>query len=227
MRQAACLVTFIVWWSGIAPRQDRDWAADVAHGVTAEIGADSMLVHHIRDFDWQDRDTVIHRYKTASYPLDSITSVDLFTSVWGSPTIALVLVTFGFDAVRHLVFSAEIRREADEVFSSIVGFFKAFELVLIAAEELDIVKLRTDHRREDVSLFRLRLIHAQARELFLSYLHQGNAQAEQPKFYNTINANCTTVVFCPGATGRNRSALRQADSGLGLSARLSLWHRRP
>lgn len=192
---AACLVAFMVWWSGITPRQDRDWAADVAHGVTAEIGADSVLVHHIRDFDWQDRDTAIPRWKSDRYPLDGIASVDLFTSVWGSPAIAHVLVSFGFDDGRHLVFSAEIRREADEAFSSIGGFFRAFELVLIAAEERDIVKLRTHHRAEDVSLFRLRLTRAQARELFLSYLRQGNALAEQPKFYHTVTANCTTVVF--------------------------------
>lgn len=91
--------------------------------------------------------------------------------------------------------SAEIRREADEEFSSIGGFFKTFELILIAAEERDIVKLRTNFRGEDVSLFPLRLTPEQARLMLVSYLEWGNQLAAEPELYNTITANCPPLSF--------------------------------
>ena len=190
-----CLAAATLWWSSIAPRQDLVWASDTARGVTAEFQDDTVTVHNIRDFIWEDENTAVEQWKSETYSLDAITSVDLLTSVWSSPAIAHVLVSFGFSDGRHLAFSAEIRREADEEFSSIGGFFKKFEQVLIAAEERDIVKLRTNHRGEDVSLFPLQLTPEQARRLLVSYLERGNRLAAEPEFYNTITANCTTVIF--------------------------------
>lgn len=190
-----CLAAATLWWSSIPPQQDLAWAPDTARGVTAEFEGDTVIVHDIRDFVWKDENTATEQWKSETYSLDAITSVDLLTSVWSSPAIAHVLISFGFSDGRHLAFSAEIRREADEKFSSIGGFFKQFELVLIAAEERDIVKLRTNHRIENVSLFPLDLMPEQAKLLLVMYLEQGNQLAVEPEFYNTIAANCTTVIF--------------------------------
>ena len=121
--------------------------------------------------------------------------MDLLNSVWSNPAIAHTLVSFGFADGRHVVFSAEIRKERGEAFSEIGGFFKEFELVLIAAEEGDIVRLRTNIRRETVSLYPLLLPPQIARALFMSYIEKANALAAQPEFYQTITANCTTIVF--------------------------------
>ena len=93
------------------------------------------------------------------------------------------------------MFSAEIRRERQESFSEIGGFFKEFELVMIAADPEDIIRLRTDFRREQVSRFALNLTPEQARALFLSYLARANQLAAQPEFYQTLTTNCTTVIF--------------------------------
>ena len=139
-----CLAVAMLWWSSITPQQDLAWAPDTARGVTAEFQGDTVIVHNIRDFIWEDENTAAEQWKSETYSLNTITSVDLLTSVWSSPAIAHVLISFGFSDSRHLSFSAEIRREADEEFSSVGGFFKKFELVLIAAEERDIVKLRTN-----------------------------------------------------------------------------------
>lgn len=191
----AWVAALVLWWSTILPSAERDWAPDVARGVTAEIGPDTVVLHDIRDFDWQDRDHATPRWTRGTYPLDAITSVDLVTSVWSSPAIAHVLVSFGFADGRHVVFSAEIRRERGESFSNIGGFFREFELVLIAAEERDILRLRTDLRGEQVSVFPLGLTPAQARALFLSYARLGNALDAEPEWYQTLTTNCTTVVF--------------------------------
>ncbi|HEY0301260.1 MAG TPA: DUF4105 domain-containing protein, partial [Rhizomicrobium sp.] len=135
------------------------------------------------------------RWETRRYSLDRLTSVDLVSSVWASPAIAHTLISFGFADGGHVVFSAEVRRERGEEFSEIGGFFKEFELVMIAADESDILRLRTNIRRENVTLLPLRLTDAQARALFTAYVERANKLARQPQFYQTITANCTTVMF--------------------------------
>ncbi|WP_245513376.1 DUF4105 domain-containing protein [Enterovirga rhinocerotis] len=190
----ACLAAAAVWWASILPSNDRDWAPDVAHGVTGTIDGTSVVLHHVRDFAWRTETDADIRWVTRRYDLDDLRSVDLLTSVWDNPAIAHTLLSFGFADGRHVVFSAEIRRKRHEAFSAIGGFFKRFELVLIAAEERDIVRLRTTIRREDVSLFPLRVPPDAARRLFRSYIDRANELATRPEFYQTVTTNCTTVV---------------------------------
>jgi len=203
---AVVFAVLAVWWGSIAPSNDRDWAADVARGVTATIDGDILTLHNVRNFDWRTADDAVERWETRTYRLSGLDSLDVFTSVWDSPAIAHTLVSFGFRDGRHLVFSAEIRRERGEEFSSIGGFFKQYEMVLIAADERDIVRLRTNFRKEDVSLFPVDADDRFRRALLLSYLDYGNTLAVRPAWYETIFSNCTTVVYrlartlAPGAS---------------------------
>lgn len=192
---ALLLVTGAAWWSTIRPAADRDWAPDVAHGVTAEVNGDQVVLHNVRAFDWQSAEAHIPHWETRQYDLRQLVSADLVTSVWASPAIAHTLISFGFTDGRHVTFSAEIRRERGEAFSELGGFFRQFELVLIAADERDIIYLRTNMRREDVALYPLHVSPEQARALFLRYLDLGNALDREPAFYHTILANCTTIIF--------------------------------
>ncbi len=192
---AVALVAAVFWWMSIEPSDNRDWAPDVARGVTAQMQGSEVIVSNVRNFEWRTETGFTPRWETRRYDLDAIISVDLVTSVWDNPAIAHTLLSFGFSDGQHLVFSAEIRRERGEEFSEIGGFFKQFELVMIAATESDIVRLRTNVRREDVHLYPLRMSPKQARELFVSFLQMGNELATQPQFYQTVTSNCTTVIF--------------------------------
>ncbi len=51
------------------------------------------------------------------------------------------------------------------------------------------------------------------RQLFLSYVEQANQLIEQPRFYNTVTANCTTLVF---------GMMQHISGGLPLDSRLLL-----
>jgi hypothetical protein len=119
----------------------------------------------------------------------------MIMSVWDSPDIAHTLVSFGFSDGRHIVFSGEIRKEEGEGFSTLGGFFKRYELVLIAADERDIVHLRTDARGEAVSLYPVAMNAAQRTALFLAFLDYGNALADEPRWYHTLWTNCTTMPY--------------------------------
>ncbi|MBZ4023500.1 hypothetical protein CKO11_13645 [Rhodobacter sp. TJ_12] len=183
------------WYQTITPRQDRDWALDVARGVRAELRGDIVTLDDIRDFDWRSPTEATPRWISRRVDLNDLETVDMITSVWDSPDIAHLLVSFGFKGGEHVVFSVEIRREAQEQFNEIGGFFRQFELVLIGATERDIVQLRTNHRREEVRLYPVALSAAQRRTMFMSYVALAQELQAEPTFYNTLTANCTTVVW--------------------------------
>jgi hypothetical protein len=184
-----------LWWGAQVPLGLRDWDADVAFGVTGVQDGNLVTLRNVRNFRWKDADTASESWETRVVDIDRIVSVDMLTSVWSSPLIAHVLVSFGFADGQHIVFSGEIRREKGEVYSALGGFFRRYELVLIAADERDIVHLRTDERGEEVSLFPV-MLDAEARKaLFLSFVNYGNALDAEPQWYHTIIANCTTVPY--------------------------------
>ena len=189
------LIAAVLWWAGIRPSFDHEWAPDVEHIVTGTRDGDIVTLKDVRDFDWKSETDFTPRWQTRTYDLSKLETVDLFLSYWSSPAIAHTLVSFGFEGGEHIVFSAEIRKEKGESFSSIGGFFKEFDLALIAADERDIIRLRTNIRGEDVYRYPIHMPQAGMRELFLSYLETGNRLATVPTFYNTVTTNCTTVVF--------------------------------
>lgn len=183
------------WWFTIAPSDSRDWMEEVARGVTAEPVAGGLLVRNIRSFDWTSETEATPAWYDAVVDPDKIASVDMILSVWDHPDIAHTLVSFGFEDGQQIVFSAETRKEKGEVFSTIGGFFRLYELVLIAADERDIVRLRTDMRGEQVALYPIDLTPEQRKTLFLAFIDYGNDLAAKPAWYNTLITNCTTVPY--------------------------------
>jgi Domain of unknown function (DUF4105) len=185
----------LTWWHRIAPSNDRDWADDVARMTTGVLNGDQITVRNVRYFDWRTTTDYDPRWETRSYDLRRLSSVDMVLSYWSMSAIAHVLVSFGFDDGDHLVFSVEIRREKTETFSEIGGFFKEFELSILACDERDVIRLRTNVRHEDVYLYRLRMPPEHRRALFLAYLAEANELSRTPRFYNTLSTNCTTLVY--------------------------------
>ena len=192
---ALLFVGFSAWWWSIEPRNDRKWAADVSRIVTGRHEGRIATLENVRDFDWTSRDVFVKRWTTEHYDLADLSSMDVTLSYWGIDAIAHTLVSFGFSDGRHVVFSVEIRRQWDEEFSSLAGFFKSYELALIAATERDILYLRTNIRKEDVYLYPIDIPRKAMQTLFVEYVDEGNDLTWNPAFYNTLTANCTTVVF--------------------------------
>jgi hypothetical protein len=201
-RTAVCLLAFAVvfggllfWWQRIAPSNDRIWTDDVAQMATGTVDGNRVTLHNVRNFDWRSDTDYTQRWETRTYELDRLNSVDMIMSYWTVPAIAHMLISFGFDDGAHVVFSVEIRREKRQSYSEIGGFFKEFELSVIAADERDVIRVRTNVRGEDDYLYRIRMPLSAMRSLFLSYIDEANALARAPRFYNTITANCTTLVY--------------------------------
>lgn len=183
------------WWAMIRPSNDRVWSDDVAQLLSGKVEGSQVTLRHVRNFTWRTDDDYDVHWETRQYDLDRLISTDAVLSYWGSPAIAHAMISFGFDDGRHVVFSVEIRKKRGESYSPIGGFFRQFETILVAADERDIVRVRTNVRGEDDYLYPLRMDRPAMRMLFLSYVQAANELIDKPAFYNTLTSNCTTIVY--------------------------------
>lgn len=185
----------LVWWGGIRPSNDRDWIPEVARQLQGTVDGDEVTLRNVRNFQWRSADEVTQCWETRLYRLSALRSVDLALSYWAGPAIAHVMVSFGFDNGDHVAFSVEIRRKKGDKFSELGGFFRQYELSIVAADERDILRVRTNMRGEEGYLYRVRMPMGAARSLFLAYVERANHLVNRPRFYNTLTANCTTLVY--------------------------------
>ena len=192
---ASAHVLLLAWWRRLTPSNHRPWAEDVARLATGTADGDRVTINDVRDFDWRSPTDYTARWETRQYHLDRLRGVDMIMSYWRGPSIAHAQFAFCFDDGEPVVFSVEVRRQRDQTFSEIGGFFKQFELCILAARERDSVRLRTNVRGEEVYLYRLALGAEARRSLFLAYVDEANRLASQPRFYHTVTVNCTTLVY--------------------------------
>lgn len=183
------------WWGTLLPSQNRDWQPDVDRVATARIDGDTLTVTNVRNFTWRSDTDFDPRWETRQYRLSALRGADLFLSYWAGERVAHAIISFDFGTAEPLAMSIEIRREKGEAFSSTAGFFKTYELIAIAADERDIVKVRSTVRGEDVRIFRLDIEPVTARGLLGEYVALVNNLAAEPRWYHTLSANCTTVIF--------------------------------
>ena len=185
----------LIWYFNIEARQDREWAPEVSKVLSYEQHGNLVTLHNVRNFNWRSEDDYDEKWETRTVDLNKISGVNVITSYWMGPQIAHTLVSFDFENSPPLTFSIEIRKEKGESFSALGGFFRKFELSLIASDEKDIIFTRSNIRNEDVYFFPIHMNKTDTRALFKEYLQTAKKLQQTPKWYNTLTSNCTTLVF--------------------------------
>ena len=173
---------------------EADWRPDVARLATAEVRGDRVTVRNVRNFRYRSVDDFDERWEERSYDLARLDGLDLFFIWWGAPLIMHTILSWSFDDGQRLAISVEARKRKDQKYSAWRAFFRHYTMIYVVADERDVIRLRTNHRREQVWLYRVRASQEGARRLLLKYLEAINAIAEKPLWYNALAANCTTVV---------------------------------
>lgn len=192
---AGGFVAVLAWWFTLAPSNDRDWQPDVAVLAHAEVEGGRVTVHHVRNCDYRTETDFDVRYYDQTYDLAALRSVDLIMVYWGSPHLAHTMVSFGFEGGDYLCFSIETRKRKGQAYSAIRGLFRQFELIYVAGDERDLVRLRTNYRQgEEAYLFRLKMPPEKAREFLLGYVRRFNSLREAPEWYSALTHNCTTSI---------------------------------
>jgi hypothetical protein len=185
----------LAWWLTLKPSNTRAWQPDVAQEPWAEVKGDEVTLHNVRNCDYRTETDYTPRWETRTVRLSQLTGIDLAINYWGSPWMAHPIASFQFADAPPLCFSIETRKEIGESYSAIGGFFRQFELIYVAADERDVIRVRTNFRRsEDVYLYRTTAPPEKARERFMDYIAALNELHAHPRWYNAATTNCTTSI---------------------------------
>ena len=184
----------VCWWLTLKPSNDRAWQPDVAQTAWADINGDEVTIHNVRNCDYRTETDFTCHWETRTVQFSQITGMDLAINYWGSPWIAHPIVSFQSSDGLPLCFSIETRKTTGQQYSTLKGFYRQYTLIYVAADERDVIRLRTNYRREDVYLYHTLASPAQAQERFREYLKTLNALHEKPRWYNAVTSNCTTSI---------------------------------
>lgn len=178
----------------VHPSLDRDWTPDQVVLARATLSGNTATVTNIRNIEYRTtKDYDVHYYDK-TFDLDTLDSVWYMVEPFSGhgAGAAHTLLSFGFEDGSYVAISVEIRKEKGESFSPVKGILRQYELVYVIADERDVIKLRSNYRKDDVFLYPVKTTKENMRKLFVSMLERANKLATEPEFYNTLTSTCTT-----------------------------------
>lgn len=177
----------------IRPSNDRDWTLDQAVLPVAEISGNKVSIKNIRNFSYKTTEDYTQSYYDATFDLDKIKNVYFIVEPFsGYVGAAHTFLSFEFEGDRFVAISVEIRKEKGESFSALKGVLRQYELTYVIADERDVVKLRSNYRKDKVFVYPIKTTKEKMQAVFVNMLDRANELREKPEFYNTLFSNCTT-----------------------------------
>ncbi|NRH20470.1 DUF4105 domain-containing protein [Candidatus Gracilibacteria bacterium] len=192
-----CVLTIgLAWWLSQKPSLYRDWDPIDATLPIVSWSGDTANISNIRDFEWKTSTGFLSRFQNGSYALSDLEAVYyIITPFSDRDGPAHTMLSFSFSGGRHLAISGEIRKERGESFSALGGILNQYELSYVVATEDDIIKLRTNYRKNQVYMYPIQVEKEKIQLLFRSMLIRADKLSREPEFYNTIWNNCTTSIL--------------------------------
>jgi hypothetical protein len=178
----------------IKPSNTRDWSADQALLPSAELHGNKVTIRNIRNFTYTSTSDYTPAYYDATYDLSKLKKVWYIVEPFAGYGAAHTFLSFEFENEKYVAISVEIRKEKGEKFSPLKGLLKRYELMYVVGDERDLIKLRSNYRKDQVYMYPMKASDEGARNLFLSMIDHMNKLQTQPEFYNTVFNNCTTNI---------------------------------
>lgn len=177
------------------PSNNREWNLDQVILPHITIGASTVSIENIRNFTYASTTSYTPRYYTKTFNLNDLKKVWYVVEPFsGIPGSAHTFLSFEFDNDQFVSISVEIRKEKGESFHPIKGLFNQYELMYVIADEQDVVKLRSNYRKDLVYVYPIRTTQEKAQGIFLDMLKRAQTLEKEPEFYNTLTNTCTTNI---------------------------------
>jgi hypothetical protein len=190
-----CVSVCLVIYVSIQPSNTGDWSTDQQVLPFATVSENLVTIENIRNFDYTTVTDYTTNYYTKTFDVDKIKSVDYIVEPFGGfGGVAHTFLSFGFEDDSYVSISVEIRKKKGQSFSPWKGLFKQYTIMYVVADERDVVKLRSNYRKDDVFVYPTKIDKEHARKLFLSMIVRVNKLHDKPEFYNTITNTCTTNI---------------------------------
>ncbi|MCD2514469.1 DUF4105 domain-containing protein [Comamonas endophytica] len=196
-KAAVLALWFGCWlaWTSVQPSLDRNWRPEVAVMPRIAVYGDRIRITGYRNFDYRSPDEFTPRFETRELRLSQLRSLDFFLSYWHPGPVGHTFLSFNFDGAAPVSISIETRPEVGEGFDPLASLFSHFELIYVVGDERDLVRVRSNYRKEDVYLYRTNVGSDAARRLFLVYAERIDALAERAEFYHLLSNNCTINIL--------------------------------
>jgi hypothetical protein len=179
----------------ITPSNDRDWAPQYSQVATADFRGNLVTIHNVRNCDYRTEDDFDAHFTDRTYDLSKLDSVDYILVPFADmPSVAHTFLSFGFKGQEYVAISVEVRHLRGENYTPVRDLFNQSEIAYVVGDERDLIRLRSNIRKDDVYLYRARTTPAQSQALFVDMLVRANKLAREPEFYNTLTNNCTTNI---------------------------------
>lgn len=175
------------------PSGDGPWRDDHARSAYAELSGRSLTVHNIRNIRHGDaRQADGTEYFSRTWHLDKLERVWFGLSHFGPYGLAHSFLSLEFSDGEYLGISIEARMRPGQRYRPMMGLFRQYTKIYIAATEQDVIGLRSHRRGENVLLYPVNGTKEDAQRFILKLFDDANAAYENPEFYNTILDNCLT-----------------------------------
>ena len=179
------------------PRNDREWSLDLRILPEIVFNEDGTItIKNIRNFVYRSVTDYTPRYYDRTIHVSQIQNVWFMVEPF-SLLAAHTLLSFGLSDGTYIAISIEIRKQKNQKFSQwlVLFFLRRHELIYVVGDEHDLIRLRTNHRLDNVYLYPLTLTSQDVQELFLHMLKRAQHIQEQPEFYNPFTNTCLTNII--------------------------------
>jgi hypothetical protein len=180
----------------MTPSHDRNWKPEHARLPKAMVDDDIVTIEGLRDFSYgPDGAPSNTHYRKTTYRISEIDSLWYGISHFAPFGLAHTFVSFGFSDGQYLVISIEARQTVGQNYNPLLGLFGAYELIVVAGTEQDIIGLRSHVRKERVYLYRMDVPIKSIERLFRALIGRMNMIFWSAEHYHTISDNCSVALW--------------------------------
>ena len=190
------LSVLVLWQVTKKVPTEGDWKDTLKVLSTAQFNGNMVAVKNVRNFQYAaNGNPTVEAYYDKTYDLSAIKRVWYITDPFhsGSP-FAHTYLSFEFKNGSFLAITIEGRLTKGQQYSILGGLLRTYPLMYIAADELDVLYVRTNIYKDGAYVYPVHATPEQARLLLTDMLQRMNDIAVHPTWYNAVYANCTSSI---------------------------------